>query len=175
MKTFISILALTCSVSSLCADEDLKKRIAELEKRVARLETLLKTFEGNQESRLLPVNDKEAKSRLALSSWDYSFTKRDFGSYYEISYTLQNNYPKKIKLLDASIQFKDLLGEHIYGIKVEPDVKIDSKGSRSESGLFRINQFMNEHFRMRKMDKKDIVAELVVRKIVFDDNTVLEP
>jgi hypothetical protein len=39
---------------------------------------------------------------------------------------LRNTSNKDIKLIDASVQFADLLGSRIYGIKVNPDRVLES-------------------------------------------------
>ena len=69
---------------------------------------------------------------------------------------------------------QDLLDDHLYGIKVTPDMTIGAGNVRTESGQYRLNQFMNKHHRMKNMNKADIKAKLQVERIVFTDNTVLK-
>jgi hypothetical protein len=93
---------------------------------------------------------------------------------YEFTYTLKNGFTKGIKLIDGSIHFKDLLGERLYGIRVTPDLKIPSGKSKTDSGQWTINPFIADDQRMTAMDKKDVIAELKIRQIVFDYNTILK-
>ena len=176
MKIKVISLLLLCASSFATAHEENNEKIKALEKRITVLEKLLNSTKDPSTQTLKKVNPAETDSSLlALSKWSYNLEKGDFGSNYNIKYHLKNNYKKNIKLLDASINFNDLLGEHLYGIKVDPDLKIKSGTIKIEGGLYRINQFIAKQGRMAKMEKKDIIANLVVRKIVFDDNTVLEP
>ena len=174
MKIYITAIILTLSACSLFAHEEDTQKIETLEKRIAALEALLSQASDSVELKRIQAAKNDG-SLLALGAWSYEFQKGKFGPTYSITYNLKNSYKKGIKLMDASIQFSDLLGEHLYGIKVEPDLKIAPGSNVKEEGTYDVNRFMSEQMRMSKMDKKDVIAKLVVRKIVFDDNTVLEP
>lgn len=117
------------------------------------------------------------KPKLSLAGWAYEYAskKTSFSTneYYKIAYTLKNGYSKAIKLIDATIQFNDLLGDNIYGIKVEKDLLISAGSLKQEEGLFSINQFISSQRRMKGMEKSDIRAVLHIQKLVLEDNTVL--
>ncbi len=117
----------------------------------------------------------ETKAPLELVSWDYSFHQGQYSqNYYAITLTLKNNAPKDIKLIDASVRFSDLLGNQVFGIKVSPDRLISAGESVNDNGEYSVNQFIAEQARMAQMKKEDIKATLIVRKLVFADNTVGE-
>lgn len=116
---------------------------------------------------------QEKKPPLELLAWDFSVVKGDFGEHYEISYSLKNTADKAIKLIDGGLSFSDLLDERLYSIKIEPDLKIGAQETVKESGEYRINQFIVEENRMKKMMREDIKVRLRIYKVVFDDNTIL--
>jgi hypothetical protein len=115
------------------------------------------------------------KAPLELVSWDYSLHQGEYSqNYYAITLALKNNAPKDIKLIDASVLFSDLLGNQVYGIKVSPDHLIPAGKVISDKGQYSVNQFIAEQARMAQMKKEDIKATLIVRKLVFADNSVGE-
>jgi len=173
MRKYIvmSLLCLICT--GLHANDNMEERVKVLEKKVMELEKLIKTTPATKPLTTSSKN-RDANSGLNLSEWTYVYTEEKSGGYYRINYTLTNTYKKDIKLIDGSIQFKDLLGERLYGIKITPDLKIASGESLKDGGSYRINKFINEQMRMSVMAKEDIVATPVIRKIVFTDNSILE-
>jgi hypothetical protein len=116
----------------------------------------------------------ETKAPLELVSWDARPTKGEYANYYEITITLKNNSDKDIKLIDATVQFADLLGSPIYAIKVSPDHLISAGETITDSNQYEINQFMPEQARLAQLKKEDVKATIVVSKLVFTDNTIGE-
>ena len=158
------------------SENGLSIRIDKLEKRVAKLEALLQkltapTEKVDDDAEALAAADSTLP--LTLGRWSYRFVSGDFGNnFYAIQLELTNNSAKGIKLIDASVQFSDLLDESIYGLKVDPDLKIPPGKKIVDSGKYGINQFIPSQARMRSMNIEDIKCLLVVRRIVFDDNSV---
>lgn len=158
----------------------LETRIAELEKRVALLEAQLNAptsrIPATTQPAIAGVAQADAKTApLVLDDWDFSSGQGDFGqAHYNITLKLRNAGTKAIKLIDASVRFTDLLDENLYGIKVSPDLSIAPAKTYVEKGQYGINQFINGQARMRAMKKADIKATLVVRRVVFTDNTVMQ-
>jgi hypothetical protein len=89
---------------------------------------------------------KSPSTELALVKWSAARQKCQFSECYRIAYTLRNNYDKSIKLIDASIDFADLLGAHIFGIKLLEDVRIEPHSDASYSGNWDINQFRSGEY-----------------------------
>jgi hypothetical protein len=117
----------------------------------------------------------EPKTPLEIVSWDAHLGRSEYSQYhYTITLTLKNNSDKDIKLMDASVQFSDLLGSQIYGIKVTPDYLIPAGKAVTEKGDYSVNRFMPEQARLAKMKKEDVKATLVVQKLVFADNSIGE-
>lgn len=173
MKLSVLITIFCLFSTSTFAQSSLDERVKDLEAKVIELEKLIqvklakgpltKTYKGKKET-----------SALELFEWNYIYEKDRSNQYYEIKYSLTNSYNKGIKLIDASIQFKDLLGGRLFGIKVTPDLKLGTGETIEGGGSYRINRFINEELRMKDMSKEDVIATLKVKKIVFIDNTILE-
>src|SRR5881396_2302385 len=114
------ILAVCATVYGQQQDQSVERRLSDLEKRVTALE------KASPLSSLLnaasPTPAVETKSPLELVSWDAKLSRGEYSDYnYKITITLKNNSDKDIKLIDATVQFGDLVGSHIYGIKITPD------------------------------------------------------
>lgn len=172
MKITISLIITLIPIFGF-SELTLEERIIDLENRVKALEGMEKLENPTEEAQTkLLVTDR--KPLIKLTSWSYTFRQGRISPHYEIEYTLKNEYSKPIKLIDGSIRFADLLGDQIYGIKITPDIKIEPNGYYVEIGNYDINRFMSDDFRMSKMEKEDIVVNLVIRRIVFSDNTILE-
>ena len=106
-------------------------------------------------------------------AWDARLIRgEDSYDKYEISLTLKNNSDKDIKFIDATVQFADLLGSHLYDIKVNPDHLIPAGQSITDTGQYPINQLMPEQARLAHMKKEEVKATLVVSKLVFMDNSI---
>jgi len=175
MKTSLFVLsALVTACTSACGqDHSVEKRLSDLEKRVTTLE------KASPLSSLLNAASSppavETKSPLQLISWDAHLNRGEYSNYnYKITLTLKNDSDKDIKLIDATVQFADLLGSRIYGIKVSPDHLIPAGKTITDSSEYSVNQFMPEQARLAQMKKEDVKATLVVSKVVFTDNTIGE-
>jgi len=76
--------------------------------------------------------------------------------------------------MDATVQFADLLGSHIYDIKINPDHLVPAGQSVTDIGRYPISQLMPEQARLAQMKKDDVKATLIVSKVVFTDNSIGE-
>src|SRR4030095_2816116 len=169
LLAYSAIIAVCTTAWGQQQDQTLEKRLSDLEKRVNALE------KASPLSSLLnpasPTPAVETKSPLELVSWDAKLSRGEYSGYnYKITLTLKNNSDKDIKLIDASVQFADLLGSHIYGIKISPDHLIPAGKAITDTGQYNVNQFMPEQARLAQMKKEDVKATLVVSKLVFTDN-----
>jgi hypothetical protein len=148
-------------------------QIADLEKRVAALEQLLKA-----QSAPKPAPNPNAAAppqgapQLRLLDWTAARKKGDFGETYLITYSLANDYKQAVKLVDGEVAFSDLLGETVYTIRLTKDVTIAAGGIAVESGQYPINQFLPREERLGQLAKADVAAKLILRAVVFTDNTI---
>jgi hypothetical protein len=184
-STLLLSAALLVSAAARAEDAgDTGARLKALEERMDRVETLLRLFLGNSpigssaqgSTTSPPVRGTEAPStELLLVRWSAIRQKCEYTECYRIAYTLRNDFSKPIKLIDASIDFSDLLGEAIFGIKLKEDVRIEPGSEVSSTGNYGINQFRTSERRLAEIPPADVQARLRVRAIVFGDNSRFEP
>jgi len=167
------ILAVCTTVCGQQQDQSVEKRLSDLEKRVTALEKASPL--SSPLTATSPTPALATKSPLELAAWDARLVRGEDSYYkYEISLTLKNNSDKDIKFIDATVQFADLPGSHIYDIKINPDQLIPAGQSITATGQYPINQLMPEQARLAQMKKEDVKATLVVSKLVFTDNSIGE-
>jgi len=167
------ILAVCTTVCGQQQDQSVEKRLSDLEKRVTALEKTSPL--SSPLTAASPTPALATKSGLELAAWDARLVRGEDSYYkYEISLTLKNNSDKDIKFIDATVQFADLPGSHIYDIKVNPDQLIPAGQSITATGQYPINQLMPEQARLAQIKKEEVKATLVVSKLVFTDNSIGE-
>ena len=89
-------------------------------------------------------------------------------------YFRNKNYGlSKIKLVDATLLAKDLLGDEIFKGKISRDVYLAPGRVDNVEGSYD-DLMMNKCGRIRSVEFPDIKYVLDVLKIAFEDNTVLE-
>ena len=188
-KLFITTVLLMASLAGTALAQDngdsakiaaLQAKVEALDKRIATLEAQLSniTLTSSPTQTAKPQTNETKPiqatvSPLVLDDWSFQYKEDDVEKYYTISLTLHNTGTKPKKLVDASVEFSDLLDAHIYGIKVSPDLTIGPGETYMDSGSYHINTFIGDQMRMKDMKKADIKVHLDVNKIVFSDNTVL--
>ncbi len=109
---------------------DLDARLTAIEKRLDRIEELLKqrgalsALLGSPPSAPAPA---PVSTRLSVTKWSAAFHPAEyrFEEYWRLAYTVKNDYEKTVKLIDGTLEFSDLFGEEIYGVRLVPDVKIE--------------------------------------------------
>jgi hypothetical protein len=144
------ILAVCTTAWGQQQDQSVEKRLNDLEKRVTTFERASPPLNAAS-----PTPALTTKSPLELAAWDAHLVHgEDSYDKYEISLTLKNNSDKDIKFIDATVQFTDLLGSHLYDIKVNPDHLIPAGQSITDTGQYPINQLMPEQARLAHMKKK---------------------
>lgn len=169
---FSILIALCTTACGQPQDQNVEKRLSDLEKRVAALEQAppLSSLLNAQS----PPPAVTTKSPLQLVSWAAHLGPgQDNDYHYTITLTLKNTGNKDIKLIDATVQFAGSRGSHIYGMKVNSDRYITAGDSATESREYSVNELMPEA-RLAQMKKEDVKATLVVSKLVFSDNSIGE-
>jgi hypothetical protein len=177
-SSFLSILA-PAGAQTPTPTVSLEQRVKDLEKRLDALEgvpaialALKLKAETNQEEVSASATPR-SDAPLALVDWNFTFQTDQFNQpQYKITYTLKNKTDKAIKLNQSTIQFKDLLGERVYGIQVDHDLKIPAQKEVTDTGSYPANQFIPEQMRLKGMAKENVKAELIVTKAVFSDGSI---
>ena len=173
LLAFRVILAVCTAAHGQQQDKSVEKRLSDLEKRVTALEKASPL--SSPLNAASPAPASATKSPLELLAWDAHLVRgEDSYDRYEISLTIKNNSDRDIKFMDATVQFADLLGSHIYDIKINPDHLVPAGQSVTDIGRYPINQLMPEQARLAQMKKDDVKATLIVSKVVFTDNSIGE-
>jgi hypothetical protein len=162
------------------ATASLEQRVSELERKVQAIEDIpalalaLKMREaGEQNTASTPTATPQADSPLELVSWQYQFKTGQYSheNRHLFTYVLKNVSEKPIKLLDGTLLFTDLLGEKLIAIKLDPDVKYPPQKDTSACGAWNVNTFVPGEGRMATMNHDDVKATLLIRNVVFGDNS----
>lgn len=112
-------------------------------------------------------------SQLKLEGWQFREVKVKFNTYYALDLILVNAYDKAIKDIDARVNFRNLLGGHLYSIPVTENLRLAPEEQVIDKGSQRNNRLLAERHQMLALKNDEITTELVVRKIVFEDNSSL--
>jgi hypothetical protein len=156
-----------------------EQRVTDLEKRLSALESItaialaLKLKTQTNQDAAAPSPTPRSDSPIELVDWNFSFEVGQYNqSHYKITYTLKNRADKAIKLNQSAIEFRDLLGEKVYGIRVSQDLKMPPGKEITDTGYYDANPFIPSQMRLKEMAKENVKAELVVSKAVFSDNSI---
>jgi hypothetical protein len=168
LATLIPVLAQTTEDRL----SQLEARVKALEDQAAKtqkVETLLPSATGS------PSPIVRVDVPIELINWNVSF---EIGSYnqarYKITYTVKNTSSKGIRLNQSRIIFRDLLGEKVYSIKIDADLKMPAGKNIEGGGYYSANPFIPDEMRLKGMAKENIKAEFFVGKVVFDDGSLYE-
>lgn len=169
------------------ADEGTNKRLDELERRIEKLEKnlqgqqdgleFLRTLFGKGTAKEISKEKSKPKKRqpLTLVDWNASLEKGDYREYFKITYQVKNTLNKGIKLIEGSIKFRDLLGETIMVIEMNKDMRIKPGRSATYTGHYRATMFgSGDKKRLVQLPKAEVQGEVLVKKIVLSDNTIIE-
>jgi len=171
-RRFFVLSGLAALATPACAGA-VEDEIADLRRRVSALEaaaTAARAAAAPPAAGAAP----DSASKLHLVTWEVARRKGDFGDFYRISYTLGSDYAQAIKLIDGEIEFADLLGEKMYAIRVNKDLAIAPGKPAMDVGDYRINSFLPGEARLGQVARADVAAKLLVRALVFADNSVVK-
>lgn len=160
--------------------QSLEQRVSDLEQKIQAIENipavaLALKLRGSaeQNTAATPTPSPQTDSPLELVSWQYQFKAGQYSyeSRHLFTYVLKNLSDKPIKLVDGSLVFTDLLGEKLIAINLDRDVKYPAGKTSSTSGAWGFNTFNSGEGRMATMSHDDVKAMLVIRNVVFGDNS----
>lgn len=145
-------------------EETLEQRVLKLEQEVASLKQHFNTL--TQASSVTSMTQK-----VTLVRWYFRTVQIKYNTYYAIDIELKNSFDKDIAEIDARIDFKDSLGDHFYSITITPELDIPAGQIVVDEGKEENQRLVGKTHQMRNTN--NIQTELVVRRIVFTDNTIL--
>ncbi len=159
-------------------ENQLEQRVTVLEQEVTTLKQQLDTLskkleEGSASIKKEPPVDSPSVLRLVLEKWYYHSVRIKINTYYAIDVELRNDYSKAIGEIDARVDFKNLLGGHLYSINITPMLKIPAGQIVVDKGSEENKRLLGKEHQMTRLSPSDVSAELIIRKIVFEDGTLL--
>ena len=182
MKKLLAILVLGLLWCNVGFAKSVNERLDDIEKRLKNIEESLdelKMFynllnlEGNSSSSISSKStNKKNKSNLDFEMTMLNCEKGDYTTKIKISYRLYNNYDKKIKLVDAYVVVKDLLGEELLQAKILKSAYLEKNGENFFKA--EINDFLDKCTKLDQLNYEDYIFEFHVNKIAFEDNAILE-
>jgi hypothetical protein len=86
-----------------------------------------------------------------------------------------NKTGKTIRGFESTITFKDMFGKEILSITLDNTDAIPARGSFYDDGkYYELNQFMDNHNKLKNTNYEDIIFEYKIRTVLFEDGTRLE-
>jgi hypothetical protein len=150
----------------------LEQRVERLEQQVEQLSRQLQPAQPAAPP-AQPEAPPGAAMAVSLKGWGYRPVQIKFNTYYALDLTLRNAYPQAIKEIDGRVEFKDRLGGHLYTINLSSNLAIPAGGEIVDQGSQQNKRMLMESHPFRKHPADAIKAELVIKKIIFADNTSL--
>jgi hypothetical protein len=158
--------------------ESLENRVLYLEQSVNELKQELQQIHLQLRQSSFVSGDSNAAAvvgdlQLKLESWQFREVKIKFNTHYALDLVLSNGYDKAIKDIDARVNFRNLLGGHLYSIAVTEHLRIPPQEQATDEGTQRNNRLLGQRHPMLTLKNDEITTELIIRKIVFEDNSLL--
>ena len=119
---------------------------------------------GNQSSLVFKVNyiNYERGDGSLENMW----------SKFIFSYSLKNNYKKKVNSIKGQVTFRDAFGDKIAGpVALIKDVYVETGNSKIFQGS--ISDITDKYSRLGSIKEKDIKTIFLVEKIAFDDGSIM--
>lgn len=178
MCTFHALRLWLCLLAGL----PLAGTAAELEDRIQRLEAAVQSLQAEvAELRTYleqrPVAAEPAagtEHRLMLQDWSFRAVQVKFHSFQALDLLLHNGYDKAIREMEARLDFTDLLGEHVYSLRLPARLEIPARADVTERGTARNKRLFGKGAVLEKISRDHVRAELVIKRIVFEDGSVEE-
>lgn len=88
----------------------------------------------------------------------------------KVEFTVRNNGAKAVRLVDAGVYFRDILGEQIASIAISRDIQI-APGEAAVDGGSYLGTRLD---RIPKMNPADVVAFACTEAVVYEDGSIDE-
>ncbi len=174
------MLLLSAWSSCLWSQDNLEQRLEQLEQRVEVLEQRLNALSGKPGESVAGTPEEKPDAgagdqavSLVLEDWSYRQVQVKFNTYYALDLTLRNGYDKTIMEMEARLQFRSLLGSHLYSITLPSNIRIPPGASVVNEGDRQNKRLLGKGHPMLKHAKDEISAELILQKLVFNDGGVV--
>lgn len=167
-KIYLPLL-LCCWITPSLAEMTLEQRVLQLEQEVSALKQQIEQLNNLQHKPAIHITDN---LRLSVTRWLFRTEKVKFNTYYALDIELTNHFEKGIKEIDARVRFSDLLGSLLYTVTLGKQLQLAAGQTLVDKGTQANQRLIAEQHPLKRMKEEDVKAELVVRRIVFEDDTV---
>ena len=160
------------------------QRLDDIEKRLGKIEESLKAldFLNNLTQDLTTEPKKNSVTKSNSNSSKIEFTlrrigcvKRDYTNKLEIEYTLDNNYAKATKLIDATFIINNLFDEELFSAKILRRADIDAKTSKNFAAeIDKTFDLDGDCSKLEQSSIDDYKIIFSVDKIAYDDKSIEE-
>lgn len=168
MQKIYLLLLLCCLITPSQAEITLEQRVTQLEQEVNALKQQLGQLNSPQSSPVVSVTDN---LQLSVTKWYFRTEKVKFNTYYALDIELTNHFEKGIKEIDARVRFSDLLGGLLYTVTLGKQVQLAPGQTLVDKGTQANQRLIAEQHPLKRMNEQDVKAELMVRRIIFDDDS----
>lgn len=169
MKKIYLPLLFCCWIAQSEAEMTLEQRVTQLEQEVSALKQQIEQFNAVL---LKPAVGVADNLQLVVSKWYFRTEKVKFNTYYALDIELTNHFEKGIKEIDARVRFSDLLGGLLYTVTLGKQVQLAPGQTLVDKGTQANQRLIAEQHPLKRMNEQDVKAELMVRRIVFNDDSV---
>ena len=156
--------------------DTIKQRLDDIEKRLEKIEDSLSGLDlinNLLQKDTISSNKTTNESKLEFYITKLYCEEENYFNKVKIAYKIQNNYDKEVKLVDAHVLVKDLFDETIFKGKIAKDVYLQPNTGKTTRGAF--DDMLSNHCQKIGSTKfQDLKYELIVEKIAFGDNSILE-
>lgn len=98
-----------------------------------------------------------------------------FSDYVLFEFKIINNSNKDIKGISGKSVFRDMFGKDILTVNCDLTEGVSANNSAIDSTLsLKVNQYIDEHNKLKNTPYEDIQFEYIVEKIVYNDGTTEE-
>lgn len=100
--------------------------------------------------------------------------KSGYVDYIAFTINIENTLDRPIKAFEGRILFKDVLGKLVLGATMSYRDGMAAKSRANWSGTISYNQFMSDHNEFINLEKSQLVPELVIEKVAYEDGAIEE-
>src|SRR5690606_26324405 len=99
---------------------------------------------------------------ISVQDWEVKHVERSGMPGASVSVTFTLNWPQPIRMIDASVQFQDLLGGYIGGVALDRDTRLSNGETTTDSGIYLGTDFT----RIPEMERDDVMVTTCTRAVV---------
>jgi hypothetical protein len=158
----------------------LEQRVAELERRLAVIETHFAARNSDEGVPGLQANslgqpNPPAYVSVSLASKRFhkaDFTSGDSGDRIDLELLFGNKTDRAIRAFKSLVRFRDLFDHDILSVGLTYEDGIRPNATARWKGGIEFNQFQQSHGRLLSINQQDLKVSLTLHAVIFADGTV---